>query len=129
MDIIGAGRTLYFYKEGYAKPHLWLVLTDPKGDDNKFVAVMVKTRMSKSDSTTILVVGDHPFITHESCVDYGTADFFFVGNIQRKFSKGNCSLREDMSQSLLKLVRQGLLISPHTVHAIRDYCEARFQSE
>ena len=126
MEIIRPGRTLYFYKPPRIKPHLWFILTEPEGDVNKFVAVMVRTRRGYTDNTTILDIGDHPFIQHESAVDYGSADFFTLKLIQKKMEHGRCSLKEDLSESLLQRVKDGLLQSARTPNVIHNYCKDRF---
>lgn len=126
MHVIQAGRSLLFTERPGALPHLWFILTDPDGDPPEVVAVMVTTRRPHTDDTVILNPGDHPFIRHESCVGFSSAQRFRVSKIQAGLAAGWCRLREDMSEALEGRVRNGLLESPYTVHAIRDYCLQRF---
>lgn len=126
MEILRAGRTLLLRELPDSRPHLWLVLTDPAGTPPEVVAVMVRTATAFTDRTVVLSVGDHPFIRRPSSVHYSTATFFRVDAIQRAILRRQCHLREDMSPELLQRVRQGLLDSPFTVHAVRDYCRERF---
>lgn len=123
MYIIGAGKTFILH---YPEPHLWFILTNPKDSDNIVVAVMVRSVTRFTDSTVVLKDGDHPFIRHNSSVHYSTAKFFKKSSIIAKMKKGKCHLKEDMSCKLLKRVRKGLLDSPFTVNAIRDYCKKVF---
>jgi hypothetical protein len=66
MDLIAAGRTLLLRETPHAKPHLWLVLTNPDGNPEEIVAVMVRTHRAYTDATVVLEPGDHPFIHHRS---------------------------------------------------------------
>jgi hypothetical protein len=126
MNVIGAGRTFLFAPNPHDKLHLWLVITDPDGQTDQVVAVMVCTAKTYTDSTVILSTGDHPFITHESSVHYSTATRFKVSAIQSAMKVGRCHLREDLKGELLMRVRQGLMDSPFTVGAIREYCAKLF---
>ena len=87
---------------------------------------MLRTTRRHTDGTLILDIGDHPFVKHESSVHYSSAQEFKVRAILREVSRGRCHLRESMSSNLLERVRRGLLDSPYTVHAIRDYCAERW---
>jgi hypothetical protein len=55
--------------------HLWFVLTDRNPDRNSMVLVMLVTVKMHTDRTLHLHVGDHPFVRHESAVDFGTATY------------------------------------------------------
>ena len=121
VNIISAGTAVYFRPPGHQKPHLWLVLTDPIDGDAKVVAVMVRTRRSFTDDTVILQPADHAFLSVESCVDYSTATFFTVGRIVSSLGRGTCKLMQTVSSRLLEAARAGLLLSPRTPNAIKDY--------
>lgn len=128
MKRICAGRTLLYRPPGVSKPHLWLVLTDPEGQDQYVLAVMLRTATEHTDSTVILQPGDHPFVRHPSSVDYSEIRRFKLSSILRAVAIGDCHPRESLSRALLKKVQAGLLLSPHTVHALKDYWGKRFPS-
>ena len=121
MEVVRAGRSLLFREHPHAKPHLWFILTDPDRDPPSVVAVMVRTHRQFTDPTVILVPGDHPFIKHESSVHFSSAQLFRVSRIQRALATGQGHLLEDMTRELLSTVRNGLLESPFTVHAMRAH--------
>lgn len=126
MQIIGAGSTLYI-TDG-AGPHLWLVLSDPVGGAVRgwVVTVMIVTHKKWSDDTVILQPGDHPFVRHESSVNYSTACERKVDLILRQMHRNRCELRETLDGEILARVQQGLLDSPRTVNAIRALCQNLF---
>lgn len=126
MTVICAGRALLLAEHPRSRPHLWLVLTDPAGRPPQVVAVMVRTVTSFTDATLVLDVGDHPFIKHKSSVHYSTARLFRVDAIHRAIQRTQCHLQPDMSEQLMERVRQGLLDSPFTIKAVREYCRKRF---
>lgn len=126
MHLVRAGSTLYLSEHPGANPHLWLVLTDPYGTPPEVVAVMVRTPKIFTDETVLLEVGDHPFIEHKSCVHFSSAQRFRVDAILMRAADGHCELRADMTKKLLARVRAGLLASPFTVYAVRDYCIRRW---
>lgn len=126
MDLIRAGRTIYLkpgpHDGSHAKPHLWLVVTDPDSA-GRIVAVMLRTETSFTDPTLVLDVGDHPFVHHRSSVHYSTAQWYSLGRIQALIRSGQCTLREDMSADLLERVQSALLTSPFTVEAVKRHCQ------
>jgi len=126
MELLKSGRTLLLRRFHEDKGHAWFVLTDPEPDPGRFVAVMLRTPRYFTDETLILELGEHPFIKHRSCVHYSTADFFNSRYVSRGISQGTCHFLEDMSSMLLKKVREGLLLSPRTVNAVKEYCRTRF---
>jgi len=126
MDIIEAGKTIFIFSSERA--HLWFVLTNPDANDH-VIAVMVCSIRDFSDTTVILKEGDHPFIRHDSSVEYSIAKFLKVSKILSEMNKNKCHLEEDMSRKLLERVQKGLLDSPYIVNMIRDYCEKCFNIE
>lgn len=124
MEFFRAGRAFILAGAAVGPPHLWFVLTDP--DPSKVVAVRVVTARPHTDKTVVLGAGDHPFIRHESNVDYGSATFLVVSKLQSALEAGRCHPEPDMSPDLLERVRRGLLASPRTIHAIAEYCREVF---
>src|SRR5262245_31893923 len=53
--------------------HLWIVISEPQQDAANVVIVNLTTWVDWKDQSCILVVGDHPWITHDSCVSYQDA--------------------------------------------------------
>ena len=87
---------------------------------------MVVTSRGHTDKTVTLMPGDHPFVQHESNVDFGGAVLVRLERFHRAVEAGRCRLQPDMDARLLQRVRDGLLASPRTVHWIADHCRERF---
>lgn len=119
MTDLEAGCTVLLSDAPHYKPHLWVVLATR---DERVLAVMLRTAKHFTDETLILAPGDHPFIRHPTAVHYSSARWFSVEALRTAIDKGRCHPREPASPDLLKNCRKGLLSSPFTVHAIRDYC-------
>jgi hypothetical protein len=127
VNLITAGRAFLVSGPHFnAAPHLWFVLTDPSLTDERLVAVMVVTARSHTDATVLLQVGDHPFIRHDSNVDYGGAILVHVSKFERAMASGRCHLQPDMDRALLDRVRKGLLNSSRTVHWLIEHCRPLF---
>lgn len=83
---------------------------------------MLVSAKPHTDKTVTIQKGEHPFVVHDSNVDYGTAGLFLVRKIETSLANGSYKLHADMSDALLKKVQTGLLQSPRTIHAIANYC-------
>ena len=53
--------------------HLWVVISDPAVDPVRVLIVNFTTRRQDSDHACILQAGEHPFVHHETCVNYAGA--------------------------------------------------------
>ena len=127
MNVIAAGRTFLLPPGPDVPLHLWLVLTDPDPKTSEVAAVMVVTAKDYTDPTVILKAGEHPFIKHDSSVQFGTVQLLKCSLLAREMKKGRCHLKEDLKPEVLARVRKGLLQFPFTVRALRTYCEPRFK--
>lgn len=70
--MIKRGDAVLMPKYADATPHMWIVLTAPDAN-NDVVIVNVTSLKNHADQTTILKVGDHPYIKHDSVVLYADA--------------------------------------------------------
>jgi len=67
------GDSFLIRKPGHSTEHLWLLVTEPNPETGAAIMVNVTTRRRHSDTTTILSVGDHPFLSRPSVVYYADA--------------------------------------------------------
>lgn len=126
MEFFRAGSAIVLSGHPVPQPHLWFILTDPDPETDQIAAAMVVTVRPHTDKTVILSASEHPFIEHDSSVDYGGCRRFQIARLKTSLRNGRCELREDMSTELLAKVRAGVVASPRTPHHMKDYCRGRF---
>jgi hypothetical protein len=127
VQFITAGRAFVVFGRDFAPdPHLWFVLTNPDPTTNHVVAVMLVTARAHTDKTVTLNSVDHPFVQHESNVDYGYARRLLADKIMAAILESRCQLQPDVSNSLLSRLCIGLLQSPRTVNFLKDHCHGLF---
>lgn len=101
-------------------PHLWIVLTDPDRD-NRVLIVSLTTLREGQDQTVILNVGDHPFINRPSSVFYRQVEIVDSIKLEQAEKAGSIARRENCSPEVLRLIRDGVSASPHTVRLINNF--------
>jgi hypothetical protein len=120
------GDTFLLPRSSAETEHLWIVLTEVDASTRKAVCVNVTTRRHHSDLTLILNSGDHPFIKHESVINYQDAREMPIDAVEQALAARTaqfvCVQREPASEDLLKRVRQGLIDSKQTPKGIKAYC-------
>ena len=50
--------------------HLWIVISDPDADAERIVIVSLTSHRADKDQACLLRVGDHPYVKHDTCVNY-----------------------------------------------------------
>jgi hypothetical protein len=125
--LLTCGDTFLIPKRGEDIEHLWIVITEPDADANA-VCVSVTTRRSYSDTTVVLGVGDHPFITHESVIHYVDARILDLRKVQAALDARTrtfiCRSHKPCSEVLLARVQDGLLKSPYPTKGVKAFFRA-----
>jgi hypothetical protein len=91
--------------------HLWVVISDPSIDPQRVLVVNFTTRRKDSDPACILQAGEHPFVHHETCVNYAGAKVVTGAQIQKLLQKGLLTNHAALSAALLKRIRDGAAAS------------------
>src|SRR5437868_6761731 len=117
------GDTVLVAKHPDAIAHLWIVLTEPNSVRMVVIVNLTDFRNHK-DKTTVLNVGDHPFITKESIVLFGDARIVSVQSLTAAITKGKglCTQKEVCSQDLLDRISKGIFASDFTPNKVIDFC-------
>ena len=63
------------------------------------------------DTSSVLDIGDHPFITKPSFIYYRMAEIYSVAGIQLQVAEGNYSVREDCSDAVFEKILSGFNLS------------------
>jgi hypothetical protein len=64
------GDSFMLPKPGQAVEHLWVLITKPHPVTHEAIMANLTTQRPHSDKTTILQVGDHPFVQKPSVIFY-----------------------------------------------------------
>lgn len=88
--------------------HLWFVITNPNAfPDNVVVVNLTTYRIPKSDAACILEPGDHPYIDHQSCINYGEAWDTTLKHLQLAEKEGNLHRVDSVDAAVLKRIHDG----------------------
>jgi hypothetical protein len=112
-----AGDTFYLTQGTGQQPHLWVLLWGPAGADDGFLAVYLTTLRPHSDPTCVIARGDHPFVRHDTSVNYSGVRKITRSQLELALRKGVAFPREPVSLDLLQRIRAGFFDSPYTVRA------------
>src|SRR5258708_4792870 len=122
MGLIKAGTCLYLPDEGNRKTRLHVVLNDPVGNPPTVALVSLSTTLD-SDKTTILTIGEHPYITDTTYVVYRRMQAKDAIKLEKAVSD-DMSIRHHRNcpPELLKRIQDGVFKSPHTRPSALRYC-------
>jgi len=123
--MLGAGDCLLIDtnvdKGGYLQSHLFVIILDCEEHTRNTIIVYVKTvRSSKVDRTTILNLGDHDFIKHESYIKYRQAQIFSIDDLEQKILEGKAKQMASMKGDVFKRICDGIMKSSFTPVEIRE---------
>ena len=108
------------------KRHLWCVLTDPDPVTKKLVVVMLVSAKAHTERHVAINVGEHPFISRPTHVDYGIATLVPLSTLVNALESGAAIAMEDLSPALLLKLRIGLYGSSRVAYFLTDYCKTVF---
>jgi hypothetical protein len=122
-----AGDTFLLPKTSDGVEHLWIVVTDPDINANA-IGVNVTTRYSTSETTVVLMPGDHPFIKHESVIRFRDAKILELKSLEHLLSTGTtkfaCHTHAPCSAELLTRVQEGMIKTSQLSNEVKDYFRA-----
>jgi hypothetical protein len=113
------GDSFLMRKPGHSSEHLWLLVTKPHPQTGVAIMVNVTTRRPHSDTTTILSVGDHPFISRPSVVYYADAREVDTANLALAIQCHAARLHQPFTQHVLAKIQPGIVSSPYTPRKIK----------
>lgn len=90
-----------------ADRHLWIVISDPGTDPERVLFVNFTTYDPHEDQTVVLAAGDHPFLTHRTCVAYSRARVAPDEQLEELRTGDRLRLHEPASAELLERLRIG----------------------
>lgn len=107
-------------KPGQDTEHLWVLITQP--DPKTFEAIMVNvtTQRPHSDTTTILDVGDHPFVKKPSVIFYGDARTVDTRLLDTALKTGAYGSHAQFDPQIIAKIQAGIVSSPFTPKKIQN---------
>jgi hypothetical protein len=86
--------------------HLWVILSDPGKDSTRVLIVSLTTAAPHKESVCLVHAGQHPGVTHESCVAYNYAKIVTLANLHAWKDAGHLKLQVPLSPNLFKRIRE-----------------------
>lgn len=100
------------------KAHCWVLVVET-ANAKQFIGVMLVSLKPHSDRTVILQVGDHPFIQHETSVDYGSATVLVTSKLDSWVSSKRAALQQPMDPAVMHRIRHGVCDSTRTPNHVK----------
>ncbi|MBX9792337.1 MAG: hypothetical protein K2Y37_25840 [Pirellulales bacterium] len=92
-------------------PHLWVVISHPQENAQAVVIVNLTSLGPTKDQSCVLNVGDHPWISHATCVHYADAKCVSEETIDQLVAKSLLQPREPAADALLAKILRGAAIT------------------
>ena len=94
--------------------HLWAIISDPKQSNNEIVIVNFTTYKNKGyeDTSCIVEVGEHPFITNKSYIFYRRSRIVDLSKLELFYRTSELKPQDRLSPELLEKIRVGAKESP-----------------
>ena len=87
--------------------HLNIVITDANSEREYLVVPVDSLKYRYQDRSCVLHPGDHPFIKHESFVNYKYAQVISFVQLFNGLQKGLFIKKEDISEEVLRRIQAG----------------------
>jgi hypothetical protein len=107
---VRAGDTFYV-RDRSVDTHLWVIISDPETDAGRVLMVSLTTYEAYKEDVCLIDVGDHPRITHKSCVAYNEARMTTLAKLTALRDGGYLSVQAPVSDELLARIRAGVSLS------------------
>jgi hypothetical protein len=109
-----------------SKKHMYVVLTEPVDTATRRACVLWVCWSSVRegrfhDDTCILDVGDHPFITRRTWVNYEQSAIVTVEEIRKNLNRGVLTKEDPLKESALNRIVEGLGVSEFTPMEVVEF--------
>ena len=115
----GLGDSFMLPKPGQETEHLWVLITNPDPATHEAIMVNVTTQRPHSETTTILNVGDHPFIQKPSVIFFADARMVDTRLLDAAVRRGAYNAHAAFQARVLLKIQAGLLASTFTPKKIK----------
>jgi hypothetical protein len=109
---------------GRNRAHLFFVLMDPYGEEERTIIVDMETLDSpKQDQTTLLKEGEQEFVRHNSYINYSRARIVTVARLRALLKERRARRHSLCDPDLLARITAGLTKSTHTRVEVVEFYE------
>lgn len=118
-------------RDDLTRRHLFVLLTDPFGPAKQVLMVPVCSAASQCDNTCLISVGDHPFVRHESYVDYARCRLESANDLAKFVDSGYLVEKEPADGALVDRMGAGFSRSRFTKPFALEFYQnfVRYMSE
>jgi hypothetical protein len=88
--------------------HLWVVISDPDRDAERVVLVSMTTYEGYKEAVCLLDVGDHPRVSHKTCIAYNEARLTTLEKLRVLMDGGHLIVQAPVSKEVLTRIRDGV---------------------
>jgi|SRR5581483_2859852 len=91
--------------------HLWVIISDPDQDPDRVLCVSLTTAAPHKELVCLIEAGEHPWVTHQTCVAYDKARLVTRQQLFALKDSGTIIKHPPVGDGLLKRIRDGCLAS------------------
>jgi hypothetical protein len=91
--------------------HLWMIISDPAIDPENVLIVNLTTFAPGKDQSCVLGPGDHPWIHHDSCVNYQDSQITTLKKLIAARDGGALIPKDPLDPLVLKKIRDASMNS------------------
>jgi len=84
--------------------HLWIVLSDPDKNPDQALLVNMTTWDARKEKVCLLNPGDHSWITHQTCINFGDAVVTTLPKLLAAKDGGAIKLHQPLAATILQRV-------------------------
>jgi len=98
----------FFIQNRSVDTRLWVIISDTEKDPGRVVMVSITTHEGYKESVCLLEPGDHPRITHKSCVFYKETRMTNLETLHLLRDRGTLNVQPPVSAEILARIRDGV---------------------
>ena len=91
--------------------HLWIIISDPKLDPQNVLIVNLTSLTPRKEQSCVLKVGDHPWIRHDTCVNYGDSSVTTLDKLVAARDANALVIQSPVGPDILQRVRESAMNS------------------
>jgi len=98
----------FYIRDRAVDTHLWVIISDPGRDAERVVLVSLTTYEPHKESVCLLEAGDHPRVSHTTCIAFNEARLTTLKALESLRDRGFLSIQDPVSGALLGRIRDGV---------------------